>query len=70
MPKPCIYMHEVSALVLSVLFTIGRGIRVKVSSSNGSRLLKLAVEHARFDWVKWYGGYAYFCVIPDGKHKL
>ena len=48
-----------------MVFT-GRGIRVHVDSNNASNLLVVAAEH--FDYVRWdTRGFAYFCVISDGK---
>ena len=50
--------------------SVGRSVRIHITSQNATRLLKLAVEYALFDWVQWHvDGYAHLSVIPDGKYN-
>ena len=48
--------------------TLGRTIKVHVTKRNVTRLLKLAIQYSKFDWVIYEkGGFARFSVIPDGE---
>ena len=51
-----------------MVYILGRCVRIHISNSNASDLLKFAISYANFDWVTWdVEGYARLCVIPDGK---
>lgn len=56
--------------LLYIIF-IGRTIKIHVTKKNVTRLLKLAVQYADFDWVIYEKqGFARLSVIPDGEEVL